>query len=121
MSPWCSPLLALALATGPQTPSVQVRLEDDLTCGLGASLPAALEQQQVRIATPENHQAWALSIAGTSSGGQLRISTPQGVVRGERPLALGPADCPALPRTVALLVKSWLVSGLGESELPITM
>src|SRR5689334_11499665 len=99
-------LIALAATTEPA--SVRLQLEAGLGCDLNASLPDALIQQQIRIAAPSETSAWVLVVGKHANGIELRIANAQGVLRGERRLGVTPSDCDALPRTTALLVRSWL-------------
>lgn len=58
---------------------------------------------------------WVLAVHAEGSEVALRLTNPDGAVRGSRRLAPGPGDCAALPDSVALLAKLWFG---GELALP---
>jgi hypothetical protein len=109
--------LWFALAAAPEPPALRLRLEPGLRCGLETTLPGALAQQQVRLSA---EHAWTLSVRNESEGLLLQLTNEDGVLRGERRLMPSSSDCPVLPRTAALLVRSWLTSQLAApvAEIP---
>ncbi|MBS1152114.1 MAG: hypothetical protein H6Q89_3812, partial [Myxococcaceae bacterium] len=108
MSLWLSPVLAIALLASSEPQAVRLQLEPGLRCELGGTIGRALTEQQVQVASAADASGWVVSMQREGEAVLLRLTNPEGVVRGARRLKPTDADCPALPRTVALLVKSWL-------------
>src|SRR4051812_35432962 len=105
MTLWLSSVMAIGLVAADPAPVVRLRLEARLPCELETTLPAMLAQQQIPIGGED--AAWIVSAERDGAAVVLRVINGQGAVRGLRRLAPEPADCAALPRTAALLVKTW--------------
>ncbi len=118
MSLWLSPVIALVLLAVPDAEAVRLELEPGLQCELGSAIGGALTEQQVKLAAASDASAWRLAVQREGEAVVLRMTNPRGVVRATRRLIPSQADCAALPRSVALLVKSWLAMRLIATEPP---
>ncbi len=116
MSLWLGPVIAIAFLAAPEAPAVRLQLEPNLRCELGDTIGSALTEQQVRVTAASDGSTWGLAVQRDGDAVLLRMTNAQGLVRAVRRLTPTQADCPALPRSVALLVKSWLAMRLTSTE-----
>src|SRR4051812_46203809 len=112
-------LLSLAVIAAPDAPGLHVELGAALVCDLNTTLTPALKEQGVSV-TSATAPGWRLTVQQEGDALQLRLMTSNAELISSRRLTPVAADCPALARAIAVLVKSWLATRLATAPPPPT-